>query len=67
MSEKRPRKTNDINVKNVNQDIFDYVTLTGITMTAFAKMAMREKIERDKKLVSRDVDEIQPITGIDLV
>ena len=46
---KRTRKTNDINVKNVNQDIFDYVEKTGIPMTTFAKMAMREKMERDKK------------------
>ena len=49
MSEKKTRKTNDINVKNVDKEIFDYVALTGITMTAFAKMAMREKMERDKK------------------
>lgn len=48
-SGRKDRKTNDINVKNVDQDIFDYVASTGIPMTTFAKMAMREKMERDKK------------------
>jgi len=47
-SKKSSRKTNDINVKNVDQDIFDYVDSTGIPMTTFARMAMREKMERDK-------------------
>ena len=46
---RKDRKTNDINVKNVDKDIFDYVASTGIPMTTFAKMAMREKMDRDKK------------------
>lgn len=46
-NKKRSRKTNDINVKNVDQDIFDYVDSTGISMSTFVRMAIREKKDRD--------------------
>lgn len=49
MKEKRIRKKNDINVKDIDDSVFDYVKSTGIPMNTFVKMALDEKIERDKK------------------
>jgi len=48
-TKKRKRKSDAISVGGIDRDIFDYVESTGIPMTNFVRMALREKMDRDKK------------------
>lgn len=37
----------DINVKNIDPDIYVYIQSTGIPISTFVRMALKEKMDRD--------------------
>ena len=39
----------DINVKDIGSELYDYIKSTGIPISTFTRMALREKMDRDKK------------------
>ena len=49
MSESKKRKSNDINVKNVDNEVFEYQAFKQIPMTVIVKNALSEYMQRDKE------------------
>lgn len=44
---KKKRKNTDINVKEIGDDLYSYIESTGISISKFVRMAIKEKMDRD--------------------
>ena len=49
MAEKKKRKNNDINVKDIGEKLYDDIVKTNIPISTFVRIALQEKVDRDSK------------------
>jgi len=46
---KKERKNTNISVKEIGDELYDYIKSTNIPIAAFVRLALKEKMDRDKK------------------
>lgn len=48
-TKKKPRKNNDISVKDIGKELYDYIESTNIPISTFVRLALQEKRAKDSK------------------